>query len=126
MSLIEQLGGYEKAKTVVDKSPCKTYTYHNHPYQKGYIRCLGGNRKEYFLVSDIEQALVEYRRQHNIFEIGDKVIKTHPKNTILWTVLGVYKNGGVWLDYKGFCWKPPRVRHATDEEIKAGKRLEMN
>ena len=69
------------------------------------------------------KANLEYRRQHNIFEVGDKVIKTHPKNTILWPVLGVYKNGGVWLDYKGFCWKPPSVRHATDEEIKAGRRL---
>ena len=61
-----------------------------------------------------------------MFKVGDKVIKTHSKNTILWPVLGVYKNGGVWLDYKGFCWKPPRVRHATDAEIKAGKRLEMD
>ena len=75
--------------------------------------------------SEIDAALIKYRRQHNIFEVGDKVIKTHPKNTILWPVLGVYKNGGVWLDYKGFCWKPPRVRHATDAEIKAGKRLEV-
>ena len=125
MNLIEQLGGYDKAKSIVDKSPCKTYTYHNHPYQKGYIRCWCGDGKDYFLVSDIEKSLLEYRRQHNIFEVGDKVVKTHPKNTILWPVLGVYKNGGVWLDYKGFCWKPPRVRHATDAEIKAGKRLEV-
>lgn len=58
------------------------------------------------------------------FKVGDLVVKTHPKNTILWPVLGVYKNGGVWLDYKGFNWKPPRVRHATSEEIKAGHRLE--
>lgn len=70
-----------------------------------------------------DKAMLEYRRQHNIFEVGDLVVKTHPKNTILWPVLGVYKNGGVWLDYNGFCWKPPRVRHATPEEIKAGKRL---
>ena len=98
MNLIEQLGGYEAAKNQAkDKS-------------------IG------FLV-DINNELLEYRRQHNIFEVGDKVIKTHPKNTILWPVLGVYKNGGVWLDYMGFCWKPPRVRHATDAEIKAGKRL---
>ena len=72
-----------------------------------------------------EKAALENRRQHNIFKVGDWAVKTHPKNTILWPVLGVYKNGGVWLDYKGFCWKPPRVRHATDEEIKAGKRLEV-
>lgn len=71
----------------------------------------------------LELQCLEYRRQHNIFEVGDWVVKTHPKNTILWPVLGVYKNGGVWLDYKGFCWKPPRVRHATDAEIQAGKRL---
>ena len=96
MNLIEQLGGYKKAKVILQA------VGHEH-----------------------DAMLLEHRRQHNIFEAGDLVIKTHPKNTILWPVLGVYKNGGVWLDYKGFCWKPPRVRHATDEEIKAGRRLSM-
>ena len=95
-NLIEQLGGYEAAKA---------------------------EGEEWGFDDFLNNQLLEYRRQHNIFEVGDKVIKTHPKNTILWPVLGVYKNGGVWLDYKGFCWKPPRVRHATDAEIKAGKRL---
>ena len=104
MNLIEQLGGYEKAKEELKIRISKGFVYS---------------------VIELEEALLEYRRQHNIFEVGDKVIKTHPKNTILWPVLGVYKNGGVWLDYKGFCWKPPRVRHATDAEIKAGKRLEV-
>ncbi|RKG33414.1 hypothetical protein D7V21_09585 [Acinetobacter guerrae] len=61
-----------------------------------------------------------------MFKVGDLVVKTHPKNTILWPVLGVYKNGGVWLDYKGFCWRPPRVRHATPEEIAAGHRIESS
>lgn len=128
MNLIEQLGGYEKAKTVVDKAPCKTYTYHNHPYQKGYVRCCGGDEKEYFLVPDIEQALLEYRRQHNIFEVGDKVVKTNPKLKFEFVreVKGVFKGGSVWLDYVGYKWKYPKVRHATDAEIKAGKRLEVN
>lgn len=103
MNLIEQLGGYERAKIIQGS------------------REMGG--LPYDL--DLEDALLQYRRQHNIFKVGDWAVKTHPKNTILWPVLGVYKNGGVWLDYKGFCWKPPRVRHATDEEIKAGKRLEV-
>lgn len=98
MNLIEQLGGYEAAKAEGEKWGFDDF---------------------------LNNQLLEYRRQHNIFEVGDKVIKTHPKNTILWPVLGVYKNGGVWLDYKGFCWKPPSVRHATDAEIKAGKRLEV-
>ena len=96
MNLIEQLGGYEAAKAEGEKWGFDDF---------------------------LNNQLLEYRRQHNIFEVGDLVVKTHPKNTILWPVLGVYKNGGVWLDYKGFCWKPPRVRHATDAEIKAGKRL---
>lgn len=114
MNLIEQLGGYE----------CAAYEYKNtlladdFPY---VIKATGTK----FTRPELGDELLEHRRQHNIFEVGDKVIKTHPKNTILWPVLGVYKNGGVWLDYKGFCWKPPRVRHATDEEIKAGKRLEV-
>jgi len=103
MNLIEQLGGYE---------------YLNEFYKKAVAHG--------FTSTEIKEELLKYRRQHNIFEVGDKVIKTHPKNTILWPVLGVYKNGGVWLDYKGFCWKPPSVRHATDAEIKAGKRLEVN
>ena len=114
MNLIEQLGGYE----------CAAYEYKNtlladdFPY---VIKATGTK----FTRPELGDELLEYRRHHNIFEVGDKVIKTHPKNTILWPVLGVYKNGGVWLDYKGFCWKPPRVRHATDEEIKEGKRLEV-
>ena len=79
MNLIEQLGGYEKAKEW---------------YKDQDLR---GNH-----TARIRHALLEYRRQHNIFEVGDKVVKTHPKNTILWPVLGVYKNGGVWLVYKDF------------------------
>jgi hypothetical protein len=119
VNLIEQLGGYECAKAESDRIS-------NILNNSAFLG--GGSPREslYERLDALESALFEYRRQHNIFEVGDKVIKTHPKNTILWPVLGVYKNGGVWLDYKGFCWKPPRVRHATDEEIKAGKRLEVS
>lgn len=116
MSLIEQLGGYEKAKEKMDDI---CHTLDNSELLGG------GDAREglYERLESIDKALLEHRRAHNIFEIGDWVIKTHPKNTILWPVLGVYKNGGVWLDYKGFNWKPPRVRHATDEEIASGHRL---
>ncbi len=104
MSLIEMLGGYEKAKLEFEN--IKNY------------KPLFPNE-----VETNERLLLNYRRENNIFEVGDWVIKTHPKNTILWPVLGVCRDGGAWLDYKGYCWKPPRVRHATDEEIKAGHRL---
>lgn len=136
MNLIEQLGGYEKAKTVVDKAPCKTYTYHNHPYQKGYIRCWGGDGKEYFLVSDIEQALLEYRRQHNIFEVGDLVVLINKPglSSSLHRVLAVNapttihvcpinQVSGSDLVVLGFMASPYYLRHATDAEFVAGKRL---
>ncbi|UIP24552.1 hypothetical protein [Acinetobacter towneri] len=134
MNLIEQLGGYEKAKLIVDKSPCKTYTYHNHPYQKGYIRCWGRDGKDYFLVSDIEKALLEYRRQHNIFEVGDKVVVKNDclidfadliLNMKVLTVLMMTDDGFIRSIEAAGLFKSSLVRHATDEEIEAGKRLEV-
>ena len=67
-----------------------------------------------------EKAALEHRRQHNIFEVGDKVvIKAEPfwpEDYIIQTV--GQEHIGKW--YMA-AWK-----HATDEEIKAGKRLEVN
>ena len=100
MNLIEQLGGYEAAKNQAkDKS-------------------IG------FLV-DINNELLEYRRQHNIFEIGDYVVKTNPKikHAHVRVVISTSPSGGAVLDYQGFPHKFPCIRHATPEEIKAGRRL---
>lgn len=104
MNLIEQLGGYEKAKEWYKDQDLRG----NHTVR-------------------IRHALLEYRRQHNIFEVGDKVVKTNPKLKFEFVreVKGVFKDGLVWLDYVGYKWKYPKVRHATDGEIKAGKRLEV-
>ena len=67
-----------------------------------------------------EKAALENRRQHNIFEVGDKVvIKAEPfwpEDYIIQTV--GQEHIGKW--YMA-AWK-----HATDAEIKAGKRLEVN
>ena len=90
MNLIEQLGGYEAAKNQAkDKS-------------------IG------FLV-DINNELLEYRRHHNIFEIGDLYVFTekYSKQSVIHKVDSLNSGKG--------C-----IRHATDEEIKAGKRLEVN
>lgn len=131
MNLIEQLGGYEKAKTIVEKAPCKTYTYHNHPYQKGYIRCWGGDGKEYFLVSDIEKALLEYRRQHNKYEVDDLVVFSNEKlmKPVLLKIKEFRHFNLVRLEVldSGLCGPSYQtdIRHATDEEIEAGKRLEV-
>ena len=67
-----------------------------------------------------EKAALKHRRQHNIFEVGDKVvIKAEPfwpEDYIIQTV--GQEHIGKW--YMA-AWK-----HATDAEIKAGKRLEVN
>jgi hypothetical protein len=87
MNLIEQLGGYEAAKNQAkDKS-------------------IG------FLV-DINNELLEYRRQQNIFEIGDLYVFTerYSKHSVIHKVDSLNSGKG--------C-----IRHATDEEIKAGRRL---
>ena len=99
MNLIEQLGGYEKAKVILQA------VGHEH-----------------------DAMLLEYRRQHNIFEVGDKVVKTNPKikHAHVRVVISTSPSGGAVLDYQGFPYKFPCVRHAIDEEIKACKRLEVN
>ena len=115
MSLIEELGGYEKAKDIVNKSPCKSYTYHNHPYQKGYIRCYRCDNNEYFCVSDIDDALLEYRKANSIFEDGDMVIDGLLGNQVI-----MYQDSYKFL---GNGYVSHFVRHATPEEIKVGHRL---
>ena len=81
----------------------------------------------------LKAAILEYRRQHNIFEVGDKVvfIESESKNSRLMTVIevsepvcGFLMAECSWGITNGFY--PSRYRHATDEEIKAGKRLEVN
>ena len=72
------------------------------------------------------KANLEYRRQHNIFEVGDNVIHHKFNNMKIYEVCEI--SGDlltVFNDRKTHSFKTD-VRHATDAEIKAGKRLEMN
>ena len=102
MNLIEQLGGYEETKKHLDSCWCDD------------------DNRAYLL-----EKLLEHRRQHNIFEVGDYVVKTNPKikHAHVRVVISTSPSGGAVLDYQGFPYKFPCVRHATDEEIKAGRRL---
>lgn len=101
MNLIEQLGGYEAAKNQAkDKS-------------------IG------FLV-DINNELLEYRRQHNIYEIGDKIVSTLNgsedwKNAIC-EILAFHKKMAITTGFSCAIHHYD-YRHATPEEIKAGRRL---
>ena len=101
MNLIEQLGGYEKAKQ----------KYSERPFDLAW--------------ADIGQALLEYRREHNIFEVGDSLVNY--ADDAIYTALSIDQNNrmhgksgdkNVWTYFGRFG-----LRHATDEEIKAGRRL---
>lgn len=100
MNLIEQLGGYERAK-----------------YEFEMIK----EMKPVYLgeIETNNRLLLEYRRQHNIFEAGDKVAWINsiaPNDPRLFEI---EEN----LGEKPDAWS---FRHATDAEIKASKRLEMD
>ena len=112
MNLIEHLGGYERAKDGLHRLKLE---------KKDLLTC--GDLV--VVESEIDAALLEHRRQHNIFEIGDCVVKTNPKikHAHVRVVVSTSPSGGAVLDYQGFPYKFPRVRHATNEEIKAGHRL---
>ena len=103
MNLIEQLGGYEAAKEYLanlEKIPMHEQT-----------------EDTLYWLPDM---LLEYRRQHNIFEVEDKVVvKAEP----FWPEDYLIQTVG--QEHIG-KWYMSAWRHATDEEIKAGKRLEVN
>lgn len=102
MNLIEQLGGYEAAKVEFNNTSSDQYGYK----------------------FSLQMALLIYRRQHNIFEESDKIVFIddfmHGElMTVAWT-----RKGEVWMDEGAKrCTDLSMIRHATPEEIKAGRRL---
>jgi hypothetical protein len=95
MNLIEKYGSYEAIKQAAKN-------YENSGYR--------------VTAAGLELYCLEYRRQHNIFEVGDKVVWINsiaPNDPRLFEVEDD-------LGEKPDTWS---LRHATDEEIKAGKRL---
>lgn len=107
MDLIEQLGGYERAKHEFEMIK------EMKPIYPGEIET--NNR-----------LLLEYRRQHNIFEVGDKVIGSKLFDDRIFEFqyylpelsMAVISKDGAAIGLN-------QLRHATPEEIEAGKRLEV-
>lgn len=60
------------------------------------------------------------------FKAGDQIVKTSPniRHAHIRTVIAVTKSGGAVLDYSGYGYKYPKVRHANPEEIDTGHRID--
>lgn len=117
MNLIEQLGGYEKAKEILSRE--------RNSENIDPVIYLNGNE---ILIDAICDALLEYRRQHNIFEKEDFVVHIFYKGSKVQRVKGVAGDYiYVFSHDESYQYKAygPDFRHANDEEIKAGKRLEV-
>ena len=111
MNLIEQLGGYEAAKN--------------------FLGSVSNNKSPREILT---RELLAYRRQHNIFEVGDKVVlaQSYPLDTVneikrIENLTPHIKGSETkyFLENSLGCWSF-QIKHATDEEIKAGKRLEVD
>ena len=103
MNLIEQLGGYEFVKKMWQD---------------------GGSLQETQLAFE----LLEHRRQHNIYEIDDYVVYQGGAGLSgLFRIEKLTKTGkpkSVKSNrFGGFPCRYCEIRHATPEEIKAGRRL---
>ncbi len=116
-SVVESFGGYENAKAVLDNPNASLL--HN--------------------VEGIKQRLLEYRHQHNIFEVNDQVVLINKpgSSSSLHRVLAVNapttihvcpinQVSGSDLVVLGFMASPYYLRHATDAEFAANRRLETN
>ena len=105
MNLIERLGGYEKAKAVQIR------------------RAMDGILHEYDF--QLVDALLSYRRQHNIFEPDDYII--HDGELKVFAMWSSAVEGCAYIGYayaeNGEMAHKDEFRHATPEEIKAGRRL---
>ena len=89
MNLIEKLGGYDRASKIAN---CKSGVVHP--------------------TKPLLDALLEYRRANNIFEVGDLII------------FGLIGNGVMmWDECLRMFLSQGLIRHATDAEIKAGHRI---
>lgn len=126
MNLIEQLGGYEAAKSKCDRANKEGYLLLSVPVQNGF-----GD----IYVYKVEAALLEYRRQHKIYEINDNVVLIDGNDLEDDRIFYVDYNGWCtnlsvlskqkYKDIRGYTYPKKWFRHATNAEIEAGKRSEV-
>lgn len=102
MNLIEQLGGYEEVKKILEKVTADPSVY-----------------AQKFEKPALELELLEYRREHNIFEPGDKAVYLISEE--LCTVCEQeFSQNYLFVDFpdqEGVSYLRRDFRHATDEEL---------
>ena len=105
--VISDFGGYEKCKDILSQP----------------------NIDFIMNAQALREHMLEYRRQHNIFEVGDLVVNDAFINSHVYVFKKLLPDISMALiaydDDEGACGLYS-LRHATDEEVKAGKRLEVN
>ena len=119
MNLIEKLGGYEKAKQILISCEFHGRKDLRVPVAGGFI---------HIVVDFLEKDLLDYRKEHNIFEVGDKVVyKGEAGLNGLFEIERLTKTGKPKTvkteRFGNFPCRYCEVQHATDEEIQAGHRL---
>lgn len=110
-NLIEQLGGYEACSNAYKELISK---------DKDIITC----GSTIITKDQMRDMLLEHRRQHNIFEVGDGV--SHPIFSSIFTIDKVQSYSVLATTNTGYhtSLKTELIRHATDKEIAQGYRDE--
>ena len=107
--MVELLGGYEEAK-------------------KEFAEQLKADKPYPNETENNKRILLDYRRANNIFEMDDYII--HDGELKVFAMWSSAVEGCAYIGYAyaedGEMAHKDEFRHATDEEIKAGKRLEVN
>lgn len=125
MNLIEQSGEYQ-----ITWDPGKDVTHETLIANLGGYEAAKSKFRDNgsFHAERMKRLLLQYRRQHNIYEVGDLVVMADADDyDTIFKVIGKPKHlyhlqGNDDLFYGRLDFQ---IRHATDAEIEAGKRLEV-
>ena len=119
--LIEELGGYEASKNILLRKRYDhvAYSVDSNSFYDHEAAEHGG-----IDVRDLDDELLEYRRQHNIFEVGDKV--SHTIFSSIFTINDVQSYSVLATTNTGYhtSLNIVLIRHCTDKEIAQGYRDE--
>lgn len=115
MNLIEQLGGYEKAKNIRLGNEEDWMFYSTRKEWYSDIK----HDESFIFIDDLKYQLAQYRRENNIFEVGDYIV-----DTVSNQFFRIIEIDGCDLLIEQMFWVNSLYqRHATPAEIQAGKRL---